>query len=244
MTDRIRTAVVTGGSRGIGAAITRSLVGRGLRVACTYRSGKDEAYALADELGRDLVLPVPYELGSQDSAEDLLSTVLDQWSGLDSLVLNAGVWHGGRLDDLDPALWWRVLESNVGGAAQLARTMLPALRAGEAPSILLISSAVGIVGFPGDTAYASAKAAMTGFARSLAKEVGRDGIRVNVLAPGFIETNMTSAITGNARARILRDLVLPRFGTPEEIAAAAVFLTEDASYCTGTVLTADGGWTL
>jgi len=90
----------------------------------------------------------------------------------------------------------------------------------------------------------SAKASMTGFARSLAKELGRDDVRVNVLAPGFVETEMTSGVSERARAKITGDLVLRRFGTPQEIAAAAVFLTEDATYCTGTVLTVDGGWSL
>jgi 3-oxoacyl-[acyl-carrier protein] reductase len=160
------------------------------------------------------------------------------------LVLNAGIWHGGKLADLDPALWWQVLESNVGGAAQLTRAALPALRSGPESSVLLVSSAVGIVGFPGDTAYGSAKAALTGFARSLAKEVGRDGVRVNVLAPGFVETAMTADVSERARASITRDLVIRRFGRPDEIARAAVFLSEDATYCTGTVLTVDGGWSL
>ncbi|HEY0451196.1 SDR family NAD(P)-dependent oxidoreductase [Actinophytocola sp.] len=238
-----RVAVVTGGSRGIGAEITRQLAGRGLRVACTYRSGKDEANALAAELATD-VLTVHFELGDAESAESLVATVLERFGRLDTLVLNAGVWHGGRLEDLDPSLWWRVLESNVGGAAQVARAALPALRRGSAPSVTLVSSAVGIIGFPGDTAYGSAKAAMTGFARSLAKEVGRDGIRVNVLAPGFVETDMTAAIPERSRERIIADMVLRRLGTAAEVARAAVFLAEDATYCTGTILTVDGGWSL
>jgi len=238
-----RVAIVTGGSRGIGAAVTRQLAGRGLRVACTYRSGKDEAAALAADLAPN-VLPVHYELGVDESARSLVDTVVTHWGRLDSLVLNAGLWHGGRLEDLDPALWWQVIEATVGGAAQLTRAALPALRRGDNPGVLLVSSAVGIVGFAGDTAYGSAKAALIGFARSLAKEVGRDGVRVNVLAPGFVETAMTSGVSGKARDRITGDLVLRRFGTPEEVARAAVFLAEDATYCTGTVLTVDGGWSL
>lgn len=132
----------------------------------------------------------------------------------------------------------------MGGAAQLTRAALPALRQGTNASVTLVSSAVGIVGFAGDTAYASAKAAMTGFARSLAKEVGRDGIRVNVLAPGFVATDLTAGIPPASRDRITGDLVLRRLGTADEVARAAVFLAEDATYCTGTVLTVDGGWTI
>lgn len=110
--------------------------------------------------------------------------------------------------------------------------------------MLLISSVVGLVGHAGDTAYASAKAALVGFARSLAKEVGRDGIRVNVLAPGFVETDMTAEVSDRARNRLTDEMVLRRFGTTGEVADAAVFLAQDATYCTGTVLAVDGGWSL
>lgn len=237
MADETRVAVVTGGSRGIGAAITRQLVTRGMRVAGTYRS--DPTRALGDG-----VLPVHYELGDAESARAVIDTVTERFGRLDTLVLNAGIWDGGRLDELDPARWWRVVESTVGGAAQLTRAALPALRQGTNASVTLVSSAVGIVGFAGDTAYASAKAAMTGFARSLAKEVGRDGIRVNVLAPGFVSTDLTAGIPAASRDRITGDLILRRLGTADEVARAAVFLAEDATYCTGTVLTADGGWTI
>ncbi|WP_307849681.1 SDR family NAD(P)-dependent oxidoreductase [Qaidamihabitans albus] len=243
MSEPYRTALVTGGSRGIGAAITRQLAERGVRVACTYRTGRPEAAALAAEYG-DSVLPVQYDLAQPNSARDVISTVLERWGRLDSLVLNAGVWRGGRLGTIDHGDWWSVLESNVGGTARLSREALPALQASDGGSVVLISSAVGLVGFAGDTAYAAAKSAMIGFARSLAKETGRDGIRVNVLAPGFVETDMTAAVGDRARRRITDDLILRRFGEPGEIAKAAVFLSEDATYCTGIVLTADGGWSL
>jgi 3-oxoacyl-[acyl-carrier protein] reductase len=100
------------------------------------------------------------------------------------------------------------------------------------------------MGFPGDTAYAAAKSGMIGLARSLAKEVGREGTRVNVVAPGFVDTDMTAQIPDGSRGRILEATQLRRFGTAEEIARAIVFLAEDATYCTGSVLAADGGWSL
>jgi len=238
-----RTVLVTGAGRGIGAAITRRLIARGVQVAGSYRTnagGVKEAGARAP----DLVLPVPYELGNDNSARAAVATVTEHWNGLDGLVLNAGQWRGGKLEDLDDNDWWGLVQANLGGAAQLTRAALPALRAGASPSILLMSSVVGLVGHAGDTAYASAKAAFIGFARSLAKEVGRDGIRVNVLAPGFIETDMTAQVPNTARDRLTSEMVLRRFGTTEEVAAAAIFLTEDATYCTGTVLAVDGGWSL
>ncbi|MCI2421421.1 SDR family oxidoreductase [Saccharopolyspora sp. K220] len=108
---------------------------------------------------------------------------------------------------------------------------------------MIVGSAVGSVGLPGDTAYASVKAAAVGFARSLAKELAPNGVRVNVLAPGFVDTDMASAVPDASRRRIADATPLGRFGTVEEIARAAVFLSEDATFCTGAVLAADGGWT-
>jgi 3-oxoacyl-[acyl-carrier protein] reductase len=241
--DDHRTALVTGGSRGIGAEIVRTLASRGCNVGCGYRHGKSQVRKLQDEIGPRLH-PVPYSLGSAISATRAVEVVLDRWGRLDALVLNAGEWRGGRIDELATDDWWHVLEINVAGMAQLTRAALPALRASAQGSVLLVSSVVGLSGHAGDTAYASAKAAMVGFARSLAKEVGRDGIRVNVLAPGFVETDMTEGVAPAVRRRIERRSVLGRFGKPVEIARTAAFLLEDATFCTGVVLVADGGWSL
>ncbi|MEU4667663.1 SDR family oxidoreductase [Amycolatopsis sp. NPDC023774] len=238
-----RVALVTGASRGIGEAIARHLLDRGLRVAGTYRSGKDRVGKLAaDAPGR--VLPVAFDLAAPDTAEALVAQVARHWGRLDSLVLNAAVWQGGKLARVDPGDWWRVIEENLRSTAALVRAAIPWLAEGVNPSVVLVGSAVGTVGFPGDTAYASVKAAAVGFARSLAKELAPQGVRVNVLAPGFVETDMTAAIPAGARKKIADATVLGRFGTVEEIARAAVFLAEDATFCTGAVLAADGGWTL
>lgn len=241
--DTPRVALVTGGSRGIGAEIVRRLVARGLHVGCGYHTSVELADALAEELAPS-VLPMRYQLGSDASALEAVRAVTERFGRLDSVILNAGVWDGGLIDQLPPERWWTVVEKNVSSLAQMTRAALPAVRQGEQPSILLVSSVVGLIGHAGDTAYGSAKAAMVGFARSLAKEVGRDGIRVNVLAPGFVDTDMTSAVPGKARERIHTEATLGRFGTVEEVATAAVFLSEDATYCTGTVLSVDGGWSL
>ena len=238
-----RAVLVTGGSRGIGAEVVRRLAARGVSVGCGYHSNLERASALADDLATRVV-PVHYELGSERSAEDAVKKLCDTLGRLDAIIMNAGVWDGGPVESLDHDRWWNVVEKNVGSLAHLTRAALPALREGQQPSILLVSSVVGLIGHPGDTAYGSAKAAMVGFARSLAKEVGRDGIRVNVLAPGFVNTDMTAAVPDRTRERILGETVLGRFGTAEEVAAAAVFLSEDATYCTGTVLSVDGGWSL
>ena len=235
-----RAVLVTGASRGIGAAIARDLLRRGLRVAGGYRTAPDPAWSAEP----DRVLPVRYDLADDASAATAVRAVTDAWGRLDGVICNAGCWRGGRLAAMDPAEWWRVVEVNVRGSAALARAALPALAASRQPSIVLVSSVVGLIGHAGDTAYASAKAALVGFARSLAKEVAADGVRVNVLAPGFVDTDMTAAVPARSRQAIADATLLGRFGTVEEIARAAAFLSEDATFCTGTVLTADGGWSL
>ncbi|AEA27631.1 3-oxoacyl-(acyl-carrier-protein) reductase [Pseudonocardia dioxanivorans CB1190] len=238
-----RTSLVTGASRGIGAGIARHLLDRGVRVAGAYRSGRDGVEKLATA-HRDRVLPVHLDLGDPDSAVDAVEQVRATWGRLDSLVLNAAVWDGGRLTRMDPDAWWAVVETNLRGTAAVVRAAVPLLQEGNDASIVLVGSVVGHVGFPGDTAYASTKAALVGFARSLAKELAATGVRVNVLAPGFVDTDMTAAVPEGSRATIAEATLLGRFGTVDEIARAAVFLSEDATFCTGTVLAADGGWSL
>ena len=143
---------------------------------------------------------------------------------------------------MDEDEWDRIASTNLLGVAQLTRAALPNLSAGG--SITIISSVIGIIGGPGDTAYAAAKAGLLGFGRSLSKEVARDSIRVNMVAPGFVETDMTAQVSGGSRLEISKSILLGRFGVAEEIASAAVFLSEDATYCTGSILTVDGGWSL
>jgi 3-oxoacyl-[acyl-carrier protein] reductase len=215
-------------------------------VAGTYRSDPEAVARLATESGAaaDTVLPVPVDLGDEASAERAVQAVVEHWGRLDAVVCNAGHWQGGRLGVLDRDEWWRVVELNVRGTAAMVRAALPALAKSEQPAVVLVSSVVGLIGHPGDTAYASAKAALVGFARSLAKETADDGIRVNVLAPGFVDTDMTAAVPERSRRAIADATLLGRFGTVEEIARAAVFLCEDATFCTGAVLAADGGWSI
>jgi 3-oxoacyl-[acyl-carrier protein] reductase len=238
-----RTVLVTGGARGIGAGITRQLWARERNAACGYRTSRTAAEKLAAD-APDHVLPVHYDTAVAESALTAVKATLDQWGRLDGLILNAGSWKGGRLTVMEPTEWWGVVELNLRGAADLVRAALPVLCESDDPSVVLVSSVVGVIGHAGDTAYASAKAAMIGFARSLAKETARDGVRVNVLAPGFVDTDMTAAVSDTARTQIAHASLLGRFGTVDEIARAAVFLSEDATYCTGSVLTIDGGWSL
>ncbi|WP_432937305.1 SDR family oxidoreductase [Kribbella sp. CA-253562] len=238
-----RVVLVTGGSRGIGAAIVRALAARGVRVGCGYVSSQAAAERLADEFP-GLVVPVAYRLGDAESARAAVTATVAEWGRLDGVVANAGVWAGGRITTMDEDDWFRVVADNLQGVAQLSRAALPHLAAAESASVTIVSSVIGLIGGPGDTAYASAKAGLFGFGRALAKEVARDGIRVNLLAPGFVETDMTSRVPDSSREEIARSILLRRFGQAEEIASAAVYLSEDATYCTGSILTVDGGWSL
>jgi 3-oxoacyl-[acyl-carrier protein] reductase len=241
----VTAALVTGGSRGIGAATALELARRGVDVAITYRSGLDEANALVDRITAEhpvRAVALPMDQGDRESVEAAVAAAREALGRIDHLVANAGIWRGGTLARLDDDAWWEVVEINLGGTRTLAKAALPAL-AERGGSIVLVSSAVGLVGFPGDTAYASAKAALVGFGRSLAKEVAPRGIVVNVLAPGFVDTDMTAAVPASSRERIEQLTTLGRFGRPEEIARAAAFLALDAGYCTGVVLPVDGGWT-
>jgi 3-oxoacyl-[acyl-carrier protein] reductase len=238
-----RVTLVTGASRGIGAGIASNLLDRGVRVAGAYRSSRENVEKLAIA-HPDQVLPVHLDLGRLETVASAIDSVARTWGRLDSVVLNAAVWDGGKLAKMDPDRWWRVVETNLRGTAAVVRAASALLAAAPNASIVLVSSVIGQVGFPGDTAYASVKAAAVGFARSLAKELASEGIRVNVLAPGFVETDMTAAVPECSRQKIAESTVLGRFGTVAEIARAAVFLAEDATFCTGTVLVADGGWSI
>ena len=239
--EATRVVLVTGGSRGIGASIVRALARRGVRVGCGYVSSEHAAKAIGDEFP-GLVRPIRYELGSSDSARAAVDEVTACFGRLDGVIANAGVWAGGRLATMEESEWNRIVSTNLQGVAQLSRAALPHLSAGG--SITIISSVVGIIGGPGDTAYASAKAGLFGFGRALSKEVARDSIRVNMVAPGFVETDMTAQVPEGSRRQISKSILLGRFGMADEIASAAVYLSEDATYCTGSILTVDGGWSL
>lgn len=240
-----RVVLVSGGTRGIGREIVHAFAARGLDVAFTYRSRPDLAERVTREAERYGVACVSAE--SDAAADDpvrFVETIIDRFGRLDSVVVNAGIWRGGPIHELPEDQWWQVVNTNLGGAYRLARAVVPYVSQSPSGSIVFVSSVVGITGFPGDTAYSSSKAALTGLGRSLAKELARAGTRVNVLAPGFVESDMTAAIPDRARELIHRETLLRRYGEGSEVANAAVFLSEDATFTTGTILTVDGGFTL
>ena len=240
-----RVALVTGGSRGLGAASALALARRGVAVALTYRADAAAAAHVVASI-RDAggaAAAFPHELNGSDAAP-LVDVVLERFGRLDSLILNAGVWAGGRLNELAEPEWWALVETNVRGTERVLRAALPHVVAAPAGNVVLVSSVVGVYGAPGDTAYATAKAGLVGLGRALAHEVAGSGTRVNVLAPGFVETDMTAAVSAAGREKMTRRTLLGRVGRPEEVAAAVVYLSEDATYTTGQVLCVDGGFGL
>lgn len=239
-----RVALITGASRGIGAEIAASLLAAGAHVAANYRTAPAAAAELRERHGPDAVSLWPADVSDPVRAEALVDGVVSAFGRLDVVVLNAATWRGGRIERLSAEDWRTVLATSLDGSFAILRAAVPALRRSAAGRVVLMGSVVGLVGFAGDAAYATAKAGMLGLARSLAKELGRDGVTVNVVAPGLVETDMTAAIREDVKQGMVARTSLGRAATTAEIAAAVRFLVCDGSYITGHALVVDGGFSL
>jgi 3-oxoacyl-[acyl-carrier protein] reductase len=230
-----RQALVTGGSRGIGAAIARELAAAGATVVVGYRSGKDEAESLAGEIGGKAVQA---DVAVAEEAKRLVEEAGD----VDVLVNNAGVTRDGVLARMTDEDWRTVLETNLSAAFYTCRAVTRGMMKRRAGAIVNLSSIVGIHGNWGQTNYAASKAGIIAFTKSLAQELGSRGVRANVVAPGYIKTRLTDAIPDEAQTKMLDLTPLGRFGDPEDVARAVRFLcSDDASFITGEVLVVGGG---
>jgi 3-oxoacyl-[acyl-carrier protein] reductase len=239
-----KTALVTGGSRGIGRAIVQTLAQAGAKVAFTYRSRADEANALADELrqaGTD-VLVVQGDAADVDHAAETVAAVVEQWGRLDVLVNNAGVTRDGLMIRMTEEDWDAVIGTNLKSVFAFCKAAYRPMMKQRGGSVVNLSSVVGVMGNGGQTNYAASKAGIIGFSKSLAKELGGRGVRVNVVAPGFVETDMTADLGEKAREAMLSGTPLGRGASPQDIANAVAFLASDAAgYITGHTLHVDGG---
>lgn len=235
--------LVTGASRGLGRAIALLLAARGSHVVGTYRSDARVAQDVAAQArgsGGDLVME-HCDVKDAASVQSLVATVLGRHGRIDGLVNNAGVWRGGRLVDLPPADWQQVLDADLTGVFTVLQAVLPTMLAARSGHIVNVSSVIGIVGFPGDSAYSAAKGGVNAMTRSLAKEVARSGVTVNAVAPGPVATEMTEQLSERSRARLLERIPLGRQGRPDEVASLVAYLLEAPQYLTGAVIPLDGG---
>ncbi len=235
-----KTALVTGSTRGIGRAVAQALADSGARVAIVGRD-KSKAEAVAAEIGKD---SLGFAADVSDSAQvsTLVSDVEKAFGGIDILVNNAGLTRDNLVMRLKDEDWDAVLDANLRGAFVAIRAASRGMMKKRAGRIINMASVVGLNGNKGQANYAASKAGLIALTKSVAKELGSRNILVNAIAPGFIETEMTAAMTPEARAALNGLIPLERLGRPEDIAAAVVFLASDyASYITGQVLVVDGG---
>jgi 3-oxoacyl-[acyl-carrier protein] reductase len=230
-----RTALVTGASRGIGRAIAIELAAGGAAVVIGYRTGKDEAAALAAELGGRAVQ------ADVSSAEDAARLVAEA-GDVDILVNNAGLTRDGLLARMSDDDWRTVMETNLSSVFYTCRAVCRPMMKKRRGAIVNVSSIVGVHGNWGQTNYAASKAGIIGFTKSLAKELGSRNVRANVVAPGYVKTQLTDVLPEEATAAMLTNTPLGRLGEPDDIAGAVRFLSSDAaSFITGEVLLVDGG---
>jgi len=230
-----KAALVTGASRGIGAAVARELARAGAAVVVGYRAGGDEAEALAGEIGGRAIQA---DVSSPEDAQRLVAEAGD----LDILVNNAGLTRDGLLARMSDDDWREVIETNLSSVFYTCRAVTRPMMKKRAGSIVNISSIVGVHGNWGQTNYAASKAGIIGFTKSLAKELGSRNVRANVVAPGYVKTRLTDVLPEEATAAMLQNTALARLGEPEDVAGAVRFLCSDeASFITGDVLLVDGG---
>lgn len=235
-----RSAIVTGGSRGIGRAIVLALAEAGFHVAFSYaanRAAADDTAQAARAFGGE-ILAVQADAASPDAAQALIDQTHKQFGRIDALINNAGITRDGLLMRMSEADWDAVLSTNLSGAFHTCRAVSRLMLKQRFGAIVNVSSVVGVYGNAGQANYAASKAGLIGLSKSLAKEFGSRGITVNVVAPGFIETDMTENIP---REKLLEHIPLGRMGQPEDIAKTILFLITSGGYITGQVIHVDGG---
>ncbi len=226
-----RVVLVTGGNRGIGRAVAAAFAAGGDQVAVTTRSGEVEGF-----------FSVPCDVTNTGAVDKAVGMVESELGPIEVLVANAGINDDKLLLQMDEESFGRVLDTNLVGTFRVVRRALPKMLRQRKGRIVLISSVVALSGAAGQANYAASKAGLIGFARSLAREIGSRSITVNVVAPGFIETDMTAQLSDERRADVLAQVPLKRFGMPDEVAGVVRWLaSEEAGYVTGSVVPIDGG---
>ena len=235
-----KIALVTGATRGIGRAVAEELVSKGAFVigTATSEKGAESISAYLGEKGKGLVLNV----ADQASIDAVLEQIKQEFGDIDILVNNAGITRDNLLMRMKHEEWFDILQTNLSSVYHLSKAMLRTMMKKRFGRIINIGSVVGSMGNAGQTNYCAAKAGLIGFSKALAKEVASRGITVNVVAPGFIATDMTDVLSEELKNNLLTQIPAGRLGEPKDIAKAVAFLaSEDASYINGTTLHVNGG---
>ncbi|HLH80641.1 MAG TPA: 3-oxoacyl-[acyl-carrier-protein] reductase [Chthonomonas sp.] len=239
-----RVAIVTGASRGIGKAIALELANEGAKVVVNYNRNAASAEEIVKtllEAGKEAVA-LQANVADASQVEKLVQSTVERFGRVDILINNAGVTRDKLVMRMSEEDWDTVLNTNLKGAFLCSRAVAPIFLRQRSGVIVNISSVIGKVGGPGQANYSASKAGLIGLTKSLAKELGSRNIRVNAIAPGFIETEMTEVLKPEQREAALKQIPLARFGDSREVARVAVFLcSDDASYIHGEVITVDGG---
>jgi acetoacetyl-CoA reductase len=240
-----KVALVTGGSRGIGKAISLLLAKEGAKIGLNYNRSANEANAVADEikaLGSDAVV-VQADVSDAASARNLVKQVLEHFGTIDILVNNAGITRDMFFKKLTDEAWHEVIRTNLDSVFYVTSAAVPAMMDKKYGRIISISSFVGQKGNLAQTNYAATKAGLIGFTKSLALELARNNITVNTINPGFMGTEMVLSIKEEVQQKLLTQVPMGRFGTPEEVAEAVLFLAADSSgaYITGQQINVNGG---
>ena len=227
-----RTVLITGGNRGIGYAIAEAFIAQGHRVAVTARSGEGPAGSLT----------VRADVTDSASLDTAVSEVNEKLGPIEVCVANAGITRDTLIMRMSDEDFEEVIDTNLTGVFRVVKRAITSMIKGKFGRVILISSVVGLYGSPGQVNYASAKSGLVGFARSITRELGGRGITANVVAPGFIDTDMTRELPDEQKATYLKAIPAGRFATPAEVAEAVVWLASDsASYISGAVIPVDGG---
>lgn len=238
-----RVAIITGGSRGIGKSTAFSLAEKGVKVVINYNSSEAQAKQVVNDLNERgfEAIAIQADVANLEDAKSLVERTVEQFGRLDIIVNNAGITRDRTFKKLKEEDWHEVINVNLNSVYNTCTASLPHLMESDNARIINISSIIGQAGGFGQTNYSAAKAGMIGFTKSFALELARTDITVNAICPGFIETDMLSEVPEEIKEQIKSKIPKKRFGTPEEIAKAVVYLCQDGEYITGQQINVNGG---
>ncbi|EES51146.1 3-oxoacyl-[acyl-carrier-protein] reductase [Clostridium botulinum] len=239
-----KCAIITGAARGIGKAIALKLASLGANIVLNYRSSEEEAKIVASEIEKMgvEVLTVKGDISKLEDVENIISEAKNKFGIIDIIVNNAGITKDTLILRMKEKDFDDVIDVNLKGVFNCLKSITPVMVKQRHGKIINISSVVGVAGNAGQVNYAASKAGVIGMTKSLAKELGARGINVNAVAPGFIETDMTSVLGEKVKEEVKKNIPLKRFGTPEDVAGVVAFLaSENSNYVTGQVINIDGG---